>query len=511
MSIATKIFIAFTAVIVLFTSVLMFGIYRSQTTYEQIQSINRSVVPLSLTLSDVQTDLKSYSIILNEKDPLVLRRTLQVTRLAPSVPDRFKHKMERAAKIARQAQFETISGPNHENLANTRARVAELREAISNFALSSQEFTDLVLSGEETEPDQILIQQSKLRSRARKIDSQLTSLRSDLRAATNVGLARAKELERTSLYYLSAASIAALVMAILVLIAVLFTMRRLTLLTEAAKRIGEGDYGPLEELPERPAQDEIGTLTREFDSMARSIAERDQALRDQHAKLIKSERLATVGRMTSLITHELRNPLSSINLNAEMLMDSIIESEGSEQDEELRTTLETIINEVDRLRDITEEYLVYARMPSPRPDEHELQEILQALLDFHLWEWLQEDVEVLLEMPEEQVLVNVDASQIRQALLNIVKNAVEASKKGATVRVTLESDDAMAVIRVEDDAGGIPENVREQIFEPFFTTKSSGTGLGLAMTQEIVEEHSGDLSIVATETGTRFEIRLPRG
>lgn len=507
MSIATKIFIAFTAVIVLFTSVLMFGIHRTQSTYDQIQAVNRSVVPLSLTLSDVQTDLKSYSIVLNEKDPLVLRRTLQVTRLAPSVPDRFEHKMERAATIAEQADFH---GFEHPDLIETTDRVRELRDEVRGFVVRSQTFTELVLS-ENADEDTVLIEQSKLRSAARKLDAQLTALRNDLRTATSVALERAKELERTSLYYLGGASVAALIMAIIMLIGVLLTMRRLTLLTEAAKRIGRGDYSPLDDLPDQPATDEIGTLTREFDSMARSISDRNTELKQQHEKLIKSERLATVGRMTSLITHELRNPLSSINLNAEMLLESLVESGAVQDDPDLTATLETIISEVDRLRDITEDYLVYARLPTPRLEPQDLQDVVHALVDFHLWDWLQHEVEVSLELAEEAITVNIDAGQLRQALLNLVKNAVEASTAGSIVELSVSTHDGDAVIRVRDYAGGIPDDVRDHIFEPFFTTKSSGTGLGLAMTQQIIEEHQGSLEIRDLEDGTQFEIRLPRG
>ena len=131
--------------------------------------------------------------------------------------------------------------------------------------------------------------------------------------------------------------------------------------------------------------------------MARRLEERDVALREQHAELLKAERLAIIGRMTSLITHELRNPLSSINLNSEMLMESLTEAGLAEADADM---LETIMAEVDRLRDITEEYLVYTRLPSPKFEAENLVDVLQNLVDFHATEWSGKEVQVELQLEE---------------------------------------------------------------------------------------------------------------
>lgn len=501
LSIATKIFFAFTAVIAVFSVVLVFSIYRTQWTFEQVRTINATVVPLSLTLSDVQTDLKSFSVLLNERDPLVLRRTLQVTRLAPSVPDRFRRNMELAVDLARRTdQLNRADDP-------VAARVVTLKRNIEDFAIASQDFTSLVLS--DSDETAVFTQQTQLRDQARRMDSELSSLRIALREITDAALNQAKEHERSSLYALGVATAIALTIAIILLIGVSLTMRRLTLLTDAAKRIGQGDYAPLTEPDRRAASDEIGLLIEEFDHMARSIAERDHALREQHAKLLKSERLATVGRMTSLITHELRNPLSSINLNVEMLHDALLDTPITREDPELLEQLETIITEVDRLRDITEQYLVYARLPTPIIEEHSVNELLQSLIDFHSWEWTAAGVDVQFKDSQE-VLALMDAAQIRQACLNLIKNAVEASTAPASIEVSALYDDDHAVIVVEDHAGGIDSEVAAHIFEPFYTTKRTGTGLGLAMTQQILEEHGGHITLTQHPTGSTFRIYLPR-
>ncbi len=507
LSIATKVFIAFAAVIGVFTVVLMFGIYRTQATYAQIQTVNQTAVPLTLLLSDVQTDLKSFSLVLNEKDPLVLRRTLQVTRLGPSMPERLREKIQRAEALARAGE----GGEEQRTLTGAADEISALRNRVETFAERSTSFTDLVLTAREPGSPDIAAKQNELREEARSLDERLSAIRADLQAATDRGLARAKRVERSSLYALSVSSGVALFIAIGVLIAVIITIRRLTALTEATKRIGEGDYRPLETPRTTGVRDEIEELRGEFNAMAVRLQERDEELRDQHAQLLKSERLATIGRMTSLITHELRNPLSSINLNSEMLMEQITSATLPEADqEEVSALLETIIAEVDRLRDITEEYLVYARLPSPKLEQENLDDILQNLVDFHANEWSQAGVGVEVELPDEELLVQVDANQIRQALLNLVRNAVEASPADSVVRLSARGAETFE-ISVADQGPGISAEAKARIFEPFFTTKSSGTGLGLAMTQQIVEEHGGTLHVdSAPGNGTTFTIRLPR-
>lgn len=173
--------------------------------------------------------------------------------------------------------------------------------------------------------------------------------------------------------------------------------------------------------------------------------------------------------------------------------------------------LETIVAEVDRLRDITEEYLVYARLPSPNLEPNSLLEIAQNLVEFHQFEWAQAGVEVVLSsLRDEGAPVLVDANQIRQALLNLIRNAVEASPAGQKVLVRIDALDGHARIEIEDRGPGIPAQRRAHIFEPFFTTKTQGTGLGLAMTQQIIEEHQGQIeALAAPDGGTIFVITLP--
>ncbi|TXD37523.1 HAMP domain-containing protein [Lujinxingia vulgaris] len=513
LSLATKVFIAFAGVTIIFSAVVMFGVERTQTLYGQLRAINHRIVPLGLQLSDVQNDLRSFHVVLNERDPAVLRRSLQLTRLLNALPDNLDEELGEAALLADFSELEEVPAAQSEAFASLHQDLTALQSRGGEFSRAASAFTAQVLrerpQGSEIS-ESISETQTELSAEARALDNRLTQLRAELRVATDEALARADDTERSSVYALGALSLAALAVALLVLILIIWTLRPLTTLTQAARRIGEGDYRPLPSPSTRMGQDEVALLTAEFNTMALSLAERDARLRSQHAALLKSERLATIGRMTSLITHELRNPLSSINLNVEMLAEALQERGIDASDEEIRPLLETVIEEVDRLRDITEEYLIYARLPSPKTQAENLDDIVQGLIDFHQWEWSQHGVEVVVIIDDTPLRVEADANQMRQALLNLIKNAVEASSPGDEVVVRVARVDGVARVAIEDQGEGIPPDGLERLFEPFFSTKSQGTGLGLPMTQQIIEEHGGELSVESeVGRGTRFCFELP--
>ena len=276
------------------------------------------------------------------------------------------------------------------------------------------------------------------------------------------------------------------------------TLRPLEELRVRARRIAGGDYTQRIGLH---SQDEIGDLAREFDGMAWALEEREQ-------RLIRSERLATVGRVASQITHEIRNPLASIGLNAELLADELDAGQG-----EGRKLLEAISGEVDRLTEITDTYLRYVRLPRPKLLREDLAEVVTAAMEFARAELAQAGVELSLAVPSGLPEVMADENQLRQALLNLVRNAKEAMPRGGTIAVELAVEQATGdvVIRVSDTGGGIPTEHEGRIFEPFFSTKAEGTGLGLALVHQIVTEHGGRITVQrGNPRGTTFELAFPR-
>jgi signal transduction histidine kinase len=226
-------------------------------------------------------------------------------------------------------------------------------------------------------------------------------------------------------------------------------------------------------------------------------------LRTMEERLVQSERLATIGRFASQIAHEIRNPLSSITLNVELLEDEV---KGS--GDEARSLIRSVLKELDRLNDIVGEYLQFSRFPKPQ-----LKRGLADTVIGDLVETFKAPVNVRIEtklMPSAPE-VWLDERLLRQVIENLVRNGAEAIAEGSGV-VQIETDviERFFVIRVKDTGRGIPPEIHSRLFEPFFTTKAHGTGLGLATSQQIIFEHNGHLVVESQAgKGSTFSILLP--
>lgn len=509
-SIATKVFIAFTTTVVVFVGILGFSLYRVQSLYDDIEHLNQTVLPLTLQLTELQSDVQNLSTVLSERDPVVLKRTLQVSQFIYSFPKQFRTDLEK------------ILGPLPESLEGSVARrdIEAVRTDLSNLRQQSQTFnsklkelTELVTSGDQPPSRQKLRPlRTDIRRRANNLGREIETLRTKLRNTAHQSLARANQRYKYNLYALFGLTCLALLIASGLLYSLISSLRPLRTLSQTLRRVGEGEYIQVDP-PETWGEDEISVLTREFNSMIDQLRARDEKLQEQQDKLIESERLATIGEMTSLITHELRNPLSSINLNVELLRDALSEGrQPGEANGEVGELIETVVNEVDRLRRTTEEYLVYAKLPTPRFEQADVVEVLDALIEFHRAEWSKAGIEVVPEFDaDSQISVSIDSDQLHQALLNIAQNAADVTPEGKRIFFEVEDAETEVVITVRDEGPGLPEQQHEQIFEAFYTTKSKGSGLGLAMAQQIIEEHDGHIDAYNDPSGGAvFQIHIPR-
>ena len=223
------------------------------------------------------------------------------------------------------------------------------------------------------------------------------------------------------------------------------------------------------------------------------------------SRLIQTERLAAIGRMAAHVTHEVRNPLSSIGLNVDMLGDEIHEP-GSEG----KRLLESIQQELERLESITEEYLRLARLPEPSLTPDDPTHLLRDTAEFVRREMDAAGVELRLDLAAQLPAVAMDEPQLRQALLNLLRNAREAMPDGGTAKLEATRYDGGVRIQVHDEGAGIEEEAREHVFDLFYTTKERGTGLGLPLTQQIVVAHGGSIACKPRHPhGTTFEVWLP--
>ncbi|HJL17496.1 MAG TPA: ATP-binding protein [Sandaracinaceae bacterium LLY-WYZ-13_1] len=222
-------------------------------------------------------------------------------------------------------------------------------------------------------------------------------------------------------------------------------------------------------------------------------------------RLIQTERLAAIGRMAAHVTHEVRNPLSSIGLNVELLEEEL-EGAGAESTALLRS----IQREIDRLTGVTEEYLRLARLPAPRLEPEPVGEIVEEVGRFVAREFETSNVSLAVRVERGLPLVAADEPQIRQALLNLLRNARESMPDGGEVRLEAEAVDRGVEVRVSDQGEGIDPHKRAHIFDLFYSTKERGTGLGLPLTMQIVSAHGGTIRCEdAPDGGTVFTMVFP--
>ncbi len=276
-------------------------------------------------------------------------------------------------------------------------------------------------------------------------------------------------------------------------------LRPLEAVTERAKAVAKGDFTPQKVVA---SNDEIGELAQTFESMVAAIERANQ-------ELLESERLATIGKMAAHVTHEVRNPLSSIALNLELLEEELSEGDAAASDEAKALHL-AIRQEVERLTELTEQYLSLARRNEPKLEREDVSEVVAEALAFLERDLSKHGIGLKTELDEEVPQIWIDEAQIRQVVHNLVRNARQAMPDGGQVTVAVRGSALGVELSIADTGSGIDPEVRRHLFEPFFTTKSHGTGLGLAISRHIVETHQGSIRCEANEPkGTRFVIDLP--
>ncbi len=224
--------------------------------------------------------------------------------------------------------------------------------------------------------------------------------------------------------------------------------------------------------------------------------------------LLVAERMATVGRLSLKVAHEVRNPISAIELNAEMLQDIVRAHPGSDM-EEASGLVGAIREQVNALDALTEEYLAFARFPRPNFEEDSVNEMVSGVAEFVRPLASRQGITVKVETDPSVPTMVIDRTLLRQAVLNLVKNGLESLSQGGVLTVATRRLHGAVQIDVSDSGPGIAPNVASRLFEPFFTTKPQGTGLGLSIARQIVEEHGGEIRWSNTAGGgATFTIRL---
>ncbi|HEY4886390.1 MAG TPA: ATP-binding protein [Myxococcales bacterium] len=500
LSIASKVFLGFVAVLVCSAAVSAYGVARLQRIGRGLSLLSRPYMPLTRAVSTLEAFQKererSMDNVLDQSDPKERAKLIELDRtyFARVVGERLAYAQQLLAAAQQTATDRDALDRIAARLSAVAARVTDEEKAAA--ALTARLATVRGAASEEASLADAIV---RLRTAQRRVDLEVRALGQVLQDQMNQGVDEAEKQERAARWAILGLSAIALLVGLLVMWLSQRALRPIRTLTEAAQRLGRGSPESVA-VPEQGG-DELATLAREFNAMAQRLAARERELRAQGEALLRSERLAAIGRIAAQITHEIRNPLSSISLNAEEL---------GERAPDARELCDAIVREVDRLTGITEEYLRFARLPKPQVQRADVNDTVRDLLDFVRPELEAGGVRVTASLSPGLPRVLADVAQLRQLLLNLLRNAREAMPSGGSLHLATRSDEGLVSLEIQDTGQGISPERMERIFDPFFTTKARGTGLGLAMAQEIAQEHGGQLlceSVVGE--GAVFTLRLP--
>jgi two-component system NtrC family sensor kinase len=494
-TVASKIFLTFAVGLVAFGLVAAFAARRVHALGRDLRFLSEGYLPLTRIAAQLEVKEWAASRGLEAEGMDLQARRAWMNVARAHFPAVVREKIaEGRGVVSRMRALAT--GPDERFLAEVAARLDGLDAKWSQYATASAALFEAIERGGAAP---LGAQASQLRTleKALSLDVKLLQVALDAQVADRVHAAERTEARTGALitvYSLLAATVGAA--AALVAHRLLKPIRTLT---EGVKAVAAGDLGREVEVR---SGDEIGLLAREFNAMAASLAR-------QRSELLRAERLAAVGRISAQITHEIRNPLNAIGLNAELLAEEL--AQGDAPSAEARGLVAAIGREVDRLHGVTEEYLRFARLPKPVFAAEDVNEIVAGLAEFLAPEMSAARVEVELDLGVRLPAIRADEGQLRAAFLNLLRNSREAMPGGGTVAVrTGASADGGVEVEVRDTGGGIAADALGRIFDPFYSTKERGTGLGLAFALQVVREHGGTIRCEsAVGRGTAFTVQLP--
>lgn len=491
-TVAARLMLSFVIIMVAFAVTVGYGVMTQRRAAQGSELLRSGYVPLLLSLGAALENQNLVSAQLNHiteaKNPADARRWIETARrLRPKLFADIRDAINAGVTSSADAEARELSKQIQQDAADIERFLAE---DSASFALLFESLSVGDIEGAEPRRDELVAHEiegaRRLRDLKARVDAEIDRL-----------ITEARHRERRALESLVVLASLTLAVGIGMTLYARRVLRPLAVVTERAHAVAAGDLTPR---PVLEARDEIGELATTFESMVEAIAKANEAR-------LQSERLAVVGRMAAHVTHEIRNPLSSIGLNLELLEEELVMADASA---EMRQLLQAIRREVDHLSGLSQEYLQLARPQQPRVEPESLNDLVTDVLGFVRPELQRAGIRLVMQLDEATPEVLIDETSLRQALKNLVRNAREAMARGGELTVQVgPAPDGDVELVIADDGPGIPQDIRHNIFDPFFTTKNRGTGLGLAITKQIVDSFGGTIACEAVQPhGTRFRIRL---
>jgi signal transduction histidine kinase len=288
---------------------------------------------------------------------------------------------------------------------------------------------------------------------------------------------------------------------VLILYMMRWIMRPLAAIREASARIMQGEMSSI------PVNEDIRSSVEGLE-LVNSLNRMLQALNGKQKQLLQSEKLAAIGKVTAGIAHEINNPLNNISLTAEVLLEDLPNLDCSERLDMVRD----ILVQSDRAREVVHHLLEFSRnRKSNIMEPVDLVALMENSITLVKNQFRLGGIVYRYDHPAQPLLVNGNPNQLKQVLINLMLNAVQAMQPNGRLDLAVSGQEKEARIVISDTGDGIAPEALTLIFEPFFTTKNEGTGLGLSLSYAIVKDHSGDIEVESVPgQGTTFTLTFPR-
>ena len=327
------------------------------------------------------------------------------------------------------------------------------------------------------------------------------------------------QLGRTGLKFMYSLTLTfALLVALFAAVALAFFLatrlaKPLLMVVEGTRAVAAGDFTPRDTLE---TGDELGVLTHSFNDMTQQLEQARQEREAAQASMLAAQRAAAWGEVARRLAHEIKNPLTPIQLSAERLQMKLADKLDPDSAAMLARATRTIVDQVEAMKNMVNDFRDYARLPPPVPTALDLNTLVAEVLELY------EDGVFAVKAELDPVLppVQADPDQIRQVLHNLIKNAGEAMGEqkvdvGGTaarpvITVRTRRGETLATLTVSDRGPGFPAQILAHAFEPYVTTKQKGTGLGLAIVRKIIDDHGGSIRLnnLPEESGGGAEVSV---
>ncbi|HMR25376.1 MAG TPA: HAMP domain-containing sensor histidine kinase [Oligoflexia bacterium] len=506
-SIKRRFILAYVLFIVFALTILLFNYVQYQKNIKNLNSLQQTFLPLNKQINTYSHYLhlhESFSLdtIINNYDRKNFLHSL--TAINPKL---FADKMQESFDNA-----ESFLNQKNKNPSLHWLRIQKMFKLLQKKHEVYQSYiyklANHIQIPQESDTEEMLKSLNQEHEKVRReLDSKKTEIINRINALSKI---IHKQIETTITenisnenYLFTITSSVALLMILLSVLALqigLQALRPFAQIKQASEKIKTGQYdlrldtsGPIE----------FQSVAHSFNAMAQSLQERNEKIDQQHLQILHTQKLATIGEMATKINHEIRNPLNAIQLNLELLLDDDIPDNAKQN-------ITSISSQIDRLFTITETYLQTAKKDTYKNQAIVIDDFLEDLQQFFRPSFASKHIKFVLNNNTKLKTLVFDESLLFQALLNVIRNALDACQNNDTIGLILEKNETHILFKLWNTGAMIDPDHQYKIFDAFYTSKKSGSGLGLSITKDLLSTQDADIFLESsTEEKTIFTIKIP--